>query len=298
MKQNFYSKLKKLSPLTSWFVASIGGLVLIGSIGYGIYSYDILEKEKIKILSELEDERGRSHGLLIETRNQQEAMTYQQSIINSFQGQISSIGNTVGTLEKLAQTDKELLRKYSKIYFLNENYVPAKLTQVEEIYTFDGGGDNFLIHAEVWPYLKKLLEEARSSDIKLLVASAFRSFDTQTSLKSEYKIVYGAGTANQFSADQGYSEHQLGTAVDFTTSTAAGVFSKFQADPAYKWLKDNAYKYGFILSYPENNFYYKFEPWHWRFVGIELATFLHGEGKYFYGLDQREIDEYLIKLFD
>ena len=129
------------------------------------------------------------------------------------------------------------------------------------------------------------------------MASAFRSFDTQASLKSGYKITYGSG-ANKFSADQGYSEHQLGTSVDFTTPDVGGNFSKFQTDPAYQWLQNNAHHYGFILSYPEENTYYKFEPWHWRFVGVELASDLHGENKYFYDMDQREIDTYLIKLFD
>jgi len=227
-----------------------------------------------------------------------ELSQYQQSIIDSFQGQISSIGNTVGTLEKLAQTDKELLKKYSKVYFLNENYVPAKLTQIDELYVFKQNGGNLLIQSEIWPHLEELLKAASSSNINLLVVSAFRSFNTQAALKSEYKITYGAGTANQFSADQGYSEHQLGTSVDFTTLDAGAVFSKFQTEPAYQWLKDNAHNYGFVLSYPEKNSYYKFEPWHWRFVGVELAKMLHRENKYFYDLDQREIDTYLIKLFD
>ncbi|MDP3875113.1 MAG: M15 family metallopeptidase, partial [bacterium] len=227
-----------------------------------------------------------------------ELSKYQQSIIDSFQGQISSIGSTVGTLTKLSQTDRELLKKYSKVYFLNENYVPSKLTQVEEVYIFKQNGGNLLIHTDVWSFLKRLLEDVRSGDIKLLIASAFRSFDTQASLKSEYKVVYGAGTANQFSADQGYSEHQLGTSVDFTTPDVGGTFTKFKSAPAYQWLQDNAYKYGFVLSYPERNTYYIFEPWHWRFVGVSLAEFLHKENKYFYDLDQREIDAYLIKLFD
>ena len=227
-----------------------------------------------------------------------ELSQYQQSIIDSFQGQISSIDNTVGTLKKLAQTDKELLKKYSKVYFLNENYVPAKLTQIDKLYVFKQNGGNLLIQSEVWSHLEGLLKVASSSNINLLVVSAFRSFDTQAALKSEYKITYGAGTANQFSADQGYSEHQLGTSVDFTTLDAGAVFSKFRTDPAYQWLKDNAHNYGFILSYPEENSYYKFEPWHWRFVGVELAKMLHRENKYFYDLDQREIDTYLIKLFD
>ena len=222
----------------------------------------------------------------------------QQEIIDSFSGQIENISSTVGTLDKLAKTDKELLKKYSKVYFLNENYVPAKLTEVDVSYAFQQSGGNLLIQEQVWSYLKRLMDEAREDDVELLVVSAFRSFDTQASLKSEYKVLYGAGTANQFSADQGYSEHQLGTAVDFTTPEVGASFSKFLSSPAYEWLLNNAYKYGFILSYPENNTHYRFEPWHWRFVGVSLAKDLHDDGKYFYDLDQREIDAYLIKLFD
>ncbi len=222
----------------------------------------------------------------------------QQEIIDSFSGQIENISSTVGTLDKLAKTDKELLKKYSKVYFLNENYVPAKLTEVDGSYAFQQSGGNLLIQEQVWSHLKRLMDEAREDDVELLVVSAFRSFDTQASLKSEYKVLYGAGTANQFSADQGYSEHQLGTAVDFTTPEVGASFSKFLSSPAYEWLLNNAYKYGFILSYPENNTHYRFEPWHWRFVGVSLAKDLHDDGKYFYDLDQREIDAYLIKLFD
>ena len=95
-----------------------------------------------------------------------------------------------------------------------------------------------------------------------------------------------------------HSEHQLGTAVDFTTEKLGANFSAFGSDPAYKWLLENAHRYGFILSYPPNNSYYKFEAWHWRYVGVSLATNLHDDGKYFYDLDQREIDRYLVKLFD
>ena len=280
----------------------ISVIVALFLAGYVAYEYWLLSNE-LKLTEKVSlEQRTQLEKELEEVEkdrlNLSELSKYQQSIIDSFQGQISSIGNTVGTLEKLAQTDKELLKKYSKVYFLNENYVPAKLTQVEDIYISEKNGGNLLIHADVWPFLKRLLEDARLRDTELLVASAFRSFDTQASLKSEYKVIYGAGTANQFSADQGYSEHQLGTSMDFTTASVGGIFSKFKSDPAYQWLKDNAHKYGFVLSYPEGNTYYKFEPWHWRFVGVSLAEFLHKENKYFYDLDQREIDTYLIKLFE
>jgi D-alanyl-D-alanine carboxypeptidase len=111
-------------------------------------------------------------------------------------------------------------------------------------------------------------------------------------------MTFGSGTANSFSADQGYSEHQLGTAVDFTTPAIGAVLTGFDKTASYQWLQANAYKYGFVLSYPKGNGYFVFEPWHWRYVGVELATFLHDQGKNFYDLDQRTIDSYLIKFFD
>jgi D-alanyl-D-alanine carboxypeptidase len=117
-------------------------------------------------------------------------------------------------------------------------------------------------------------------------------------LKSTYSVTYGAGTANRFSADQGYSEHQLGTTLDFTTPATGLVFSKFEKTSAYAWLAENGYTYGFVLSYPKNNTYYQYEPWHWRFVGRGLAAKLHADGKRFYDLDQRDIDSYLISFFD
>jgi hypothetical protein len=119
----------------------------------------------------------------------------------------------------------------------------------------------------------------------------------QASLKSAYTTSYGSG-ANKFSADQGYSEHQLGTTLDFNTTKRSSVLSGFDKTPEYKWLTENAYKYGFVISYPKENKYYIYEPWHWRFVGISLATRIHDDNTYLYALDQRDIDTYLINLFD
>lgn len=138
----------------------------------------------------------------------------------------------------------------------------------------------------------------KNSGLEIYVYSAYRSFDEQNALKGQYAVIYGEGTANQFSADQGYSEHQLGTTVDLITTGISGVLEDFGGTNAYQWLLNNAYKYGFVLSYPDNNDYYVYEPWHWRFVGVKLATDLHNSGKSFYDLTQREIDEYLINLFE
>lgn len=225
-----------------------------------------------------------------------EALAGEQNKNNLFEAQIQAIGSTVGTLEKLSKTDKELLQKYSKVYFLNEHYIPPNLTNIatSSLYQTD---KPIKIHTKVSPYLLRLLDAATVAGTPLQIISGYRSFGEQAVLKSGYAITYGTG-ANKFSADQGYSEHQLGTTVDFTTSDLGAAFSKFESASAFTWLTQNAYQYGFVLSYPKKNTYYQFEPWHWRFVGTALASKLHANNQYFYDLDQREIDSYLISIFD
>lgn len=210
---------------------------------------------------------------------------------------VGSISGTVGTLQKLSQVDPELLKKYSKVYFTNENYVPANLVTIPVENTYSAKREEqFLL--ESWSYLKNMLDSAKANGVQLYVKSGYRSFEEQKSLKSAYTVTYGKGTANAFSADQGYSEHQLGTTIDFITTGLNGNLTGFEKTPAYEWLQANAYRYGFILSYPKGNAYYVYEPWHWRFVGVKLATYLHDNNRNFYDLDQREIDTYLVTLFD
>ena len=216
--------------------------------------------------------------------------------MDSFNSQISDIQGAVSTLEKIKATDPELLKKYSKVYFLNENYTPQSFAKIDPVYTYNPKEDS-LIQSKVWPFLKNMMAAAKEEDIDIKIISSYRSFGVQSVLKSSYKMYYGTG-ANKFSADQGYSEHQLGTTVDFTTQDVGSSFTGFDKTPAYGWLTNNAYEYGFIASYPPDNNYYQYEPWHWRFVGRDLARKLHADGKNFYDLDQREIDQYRASFFD
>jgi len=231
-----------------------------------------------------------SKGLNIEQQTVQEQL-------GGVQSQVGNLSGTLNTLQKLAQTDPELLKKYSRVYFLNENYVPSELSQIPMSYQYSSN-KQLLIHTNVLPHLEDMINAASSSGVQLYTFSAYRSFAEQKALKSEYQITYGAGTANSFSADQGYSEHQLGTAVDMITPGLGGVLDGFDGTVAYTWMLANAYKYGFELSYPKNNGYYVFEPWHWRFVGIKLATYLHDNNTNYYDLDQRFIDTYLVNIWD
>lgn len=225
-----------------------------------------------------------------------EKYNLEKTRVDELSSQVGQIKGSVDTLEKLKATDEELLKKYSKVSFLNENYIPESLTPINPGYEYNPD-ENYQFNSKVWPFLNNLLSTAKADGIDIKIVSAYRSFDEQSSLKSSYRMVYGTG-ANKFSADQGYSEHQLGTTVDFTTSTVGASFTGFEDTPAYKWLLANAYAYGFILSYPPDNKYYQYEPWHWRFVGRELAKNLHADNKNFYDMDQREIDKFLISFFD
>jgi D-alanyl-D-alanine carboxypeptidase len=213
-----------------------------------------------------------------------------------FEDQIRGLAGTVGDLDKLSKTDEELLQKYSRVYFLNENYVPERLSKINSKYILSGRAEQSF-HARAVDYLEEMLDDAEADGHDLKVISAYRSFSTQAQLKGQYTQVYGSG-ANAFSADQGYSEHQLGTTLDLTVAEVGGPYASFAQTEAYQWLVENAHEYGFVLSYPESNSFFVYEPWHWRFVGTDLARDLHRADATFYDWEQRKIDEYLIKIFD
>lgn len=274
-------------------------VVVIIVLGYFVWNISSDRKNISGKLSNTENSLSETQNQLTELQNEnnqlKEALDTEQRRNDDFEDQISQISGTVGDLEKLSKTDPELLQKYSKVYFLNEHYTPPSLTNIDEKYIITS--KTLQIHSGVWPFLKKLLIDASEDGVNLRIVSSYRSFNEQASLKSNYTVTYGSG-ANTFSADQGYSEHQLGTTVDFTTEELGSNFTSFESTEAYKWLIDNAYKYGFVLSYPKGNQYYIFEPWHWRFVSKDLARDLHKADSTFYEWDQRDIDEYLIDFFD
>lgn len=281
-------------------------VVLGGAFGYASwYGYDRITELTVRIdklqgelvaATDLLKQEIVTTGTTLSSALDQERQNTDAKLGNVEQ-KVGSISGTVTTLEKLSKADPELLQKYSKVFFLNEHFAPERVVLIDKKYLYDESQPE-LIHALVAPRLQAMLDAAGQAGITIYLRSAYRSFDEQQALKGAYTVTYGAGTANQFSADQGYSEHQLGTAVDFITTGLGGQLEGFDKTAAYQWMLSNGYKYGFVLSYPPNNAYYIFEPWHWRFVGIKLATYLHNQGSYFYDVDQRKIDEYLVDIFE
>lgn len=293
----------KKKPITITHIVSVGLAALIIATAYLSYQ-DYRHKAHIRLqdakLEQAKTELASTKFELENTRIDRDTLARkleeEQSRVDTLASQVDYIKGTLGLLEKIQGTDPELLQKYSRVYFLNENYTPSGLTQIDITHVYNIGKDAYF-HAKVLPFLNALLDNAARANVDIKIISGYRSFGAQGELKSSYTILYGAG-ANQFSADQGYSEHQLGTAVDFTDSVIGASFLGFDKSKAYEWLKENAHAYGFTLSYPQNNSYYRFEPWHWRFVGKKLAERLHAESKNFHDLDQRELETYLASFFD
>jgi len=249
-----------------------------------------LEKEKEDLqlaIKNLETDRDSLNDLLEETADK----------LNQEDKRNDKLEDDLDLISELMNTDEELLLKYSRVFFLNEHYTPSKLSKIDDEWVSNTQKDLY-IQSGVRDNLEDLLEDARDDGINLQILSAYRSFGEQASLKYNYLIQYGSG-ANTFSADQGYSEHQLGTTVDFTTPELGSYLdTTFDQTAAFKWLEENAYKYGFVMSYTKGNSYYQYEPWHWRFVSENLAKDLHRKEMSFYDMDQRNIYEYLIDFFD
>jgi len=277
-----------------------GFFVLIAFLAIGGWRFYVLDQELKSLETKYAQTKSELESNIKNLESEKgflsEALYSEQAKNQEFENQINDIADTVGVLEKLKNTDPELLQKYSKVYFLNEHYIPSSLTEIDSKYVLSYKDQ--WVHKQIGRFLENMIEDAKDDKIDLRVVSGYRTFDEQQNLKGNYVVTYGEGTANQFSAEQGYSEHQLGTTVDFTTPELGQDFSGFAQTKAYEWLKKNAYKYGFILSYPENNSYYQFEPWHWRFVGKDLARRIDRENINFYDMEQRDINEYLVSLFD
>lgn len=135
------------------------------------------------------------------------------------------------------------------------------------------------LRAEVSRATEEMFAAAAAEDIKLRVDSAYRSYNTQVSVYNSEVRAYGQQTADTQSARPGFSEHQTGLVADFGAASGKCSIADCFGDMAEgKWLKANAYKYGFILRYTDEKQAitgYRGEAWHYRYVGKELAHEMH-----------------------
>lgn len=157
---------------------------------------------------------------------------------------------------------------------LPDGYEPSDLRVVNTPNT-----NNWKMRDEAATALEEMFAAAKEDGITLIACSGYRSQSYQVTLYNSYVSKYGRATADTISSRPGYSDHQTGLAMDIGDHDQATVFSSdMQYTPEGEWLYKNAHNYGFILRYPKGKddiTGYTFEPWHYRYIGVEDATKLY-----------------------
>lgn len=169
----------------------------------------------------------------------------------------------------------------NKTYSLPSNFTPNNLVSINGyIKVVDYVNDAFV----------SLKSDATALGLNIYASSGYRSYNDQNYIYNNYVRMDGVEKADTYSARAGYSEHQTGLAIDLNT-----VNMSFDNTSESNWLKDNCYRYGFIIRYPKDKDSitgYMYEPWHIRYVGKELAKVLYNEGNWltleeYYGIDSK-----------
>ena len=184
-------------------------------------------------------------------------------------------------------TSKDTLMIVNKHYKIENNYKPGNLVTVLSEHGYPNK-----IRADVYEEFKKMYNAAKNDNVSIFIASPYRSYSDQNALYTYYVNTDGKKNADTYSARPGFSEHHTGLAMDLIPEYGLDL-DTFENSDGFKWMQENAYKYGFILRYPKDKEYitgYIYEPWHYRYVGISAATTIKNEGLTF-----EEYYEYYVK---
>lgn len=130
------------------------------------------------------------------------------------------------------------------------------------------------LRAEAAKAADTMIDAAVTDGVTLLVSSAYRSYAVQQQTYQYWVSVNGQQVADQLSARPGYSEHQTGLAIDFASPEGCRLEECYRDTLAGQWLAKNAPRYGYILRFPNGRQSvtgYHFEPWHYRYVGVQIA---------------------------
>ena len=174
-------------------------------------------------------------------------------------------------IEKTDISD-EYLMLVNKYYYLTEDYEPNDLVTLDSAYNM---GLNNKMRKEAAEKFMEMSNAALLDNITIKNASGYRSYQYQANLYTNYVKRDGVEAADKYSARPGHSEHQTGLTTDINI-----INDSFEKTPAFRWLQENAYKYGFILRFPKDKEYmtgYKYEPWHYRYVGVNVALQMYDE---------------------
>lgn len=206
-------------------------------------------------------------------------------------GNVSNAGENDSNLEKVEPTSKPIEVDtdpesvsviVNKSYKLPDDYSPSDLVYPDVRFTFKEKIEKRMMRQEAATALEKMFEAAEVDGIYLAGVSAYRSHATQTALFNRYVERDGYDKAVTYSAVPGTSEHETGLAIDVSASDGKCAAQDCFGDTVEAvWLAENAAEYGFIIRYPEGKediTGYKYEPWHLRYVGVEISKEIASAG--------------------
>lgn len=177
-----------------------------------------------------------------------------------------------------------LVNKYN---FLTADYIPENLEDISSKYSLAG---KKLTHNAKEAF-EKMAMAAKAENFSIIAMSAYRSYAYQENLYNNYAKSDGKDKADTYSGRAGYSEHQTGLAVDVYNGKTS--YTDFESTAEFTWMQNNAYKYGFILRFPKDKTKetgYQYESWHYRYVGVDIATYIHN--------NNLSYEEYYVKFID
>ena len=169
---------------------------------------------------------------------------------------------------------KEVSDPYDTLVLVNKYYALPSGIEPKSLVNIEGEK----MTPEAAEAMKKMVSDLRNEGLKIILQSGYRSETRQKNLYDWYVSVDGVKETDTYSARPNHSEHQTGLAMDLSID---GTLSEaFENTEQFKWLNENAYKYGYILRYKKDKVYmtgYTYEPWHYRYVGVETATIIKNE---------------------
>lgn len=177
----------------------------------------------------------------------------------------------------------------NKHYYSDENYKGLNLIDVDSEYNLYN--TSFKLSKECYEAFLKMYNDAKEQGYAFKINSAYRSYEKQIKIYQGWVNKDGVKLADTYSARAGFSEHQTGYAFDVRDYPFTN--DDYSKTKSFTWVSENAYKYGFIIRFPKDKEYitgYQYEPWHYRYCGIECATYIHNNNITF-----EEYYEYFIK---
>lgn len=201
-------------------------------------------------------------------KNKDDTFTHIVAIVNT-EADVEWLDN-----EKETDTSKNELMLVNRLYGLSKDYEPDDIIDVPVSISYSG----VKISKSILSNIEELISAAKDEGYIFVLSDGYRSYADQEKMFNNYKNSYGYEEADKNVARPGHSEYQTG--ISFQIVPYNKVFEKPRESEEYKWLKDNAYKYGFIFRYPEDKkdiTLFDSYTWRLRFVGTDASSIIESE---------------------